>query len=232
MANVLKKAICNLVDKAFTSECYVAGVKAWELSGMFEIVIHMPEIDMRKWNSIQRVKCKVAYGEYRDYTPACWDAEKRICTVFIETEHEGYGSRWAKNLKVGDTIFLAVAHAAPLPNKPGKILCFGDGSALGHFLALKQMTERGNFPFEAIVFLNEEYILPPLFLSDNPEFSPVMKSREDCLRSLIKCAEEKILTEYSSIYIAGYIPMVSGLRKFLKRLPDLDAKIFAHGFWS
>jgi len=233
MANELKKAVFNLIDKALMSESYVISVKEWQPSGMYEIDIHLSETDMHKWSSIQRIKCKVAeYGEYRDYTPACWDAETRICKVFIETEHEGCGSSWAKNLKVGDIILLAVAHAAPLPSKPGKIVCFGDGSALGHFLALKQMTNRAEYQLEAIVFLNEEYTLPESFLAENPEFKFLMKPHEKSLDSLIKCSEEQTLRDYSSIYIAGYIPMVSGLRKVLKRIPDLNAKIFAHGFWS
>ena len=233
MTNILKKAVYNLMDKAFTSECYVLGVRAWKPSGMYEIDIHIPGTDMHKWSSIQRIKCKVRnYGEYRDYTPTCWDAEKRICTVFIEADHQGCGSLWVKNLEAGDTILLAVAHAASLPGKPGKIVCFGDGSALGHFLALKQLTDRKDYNFEAVVFLNEEYTLPESFSVENPEFRFLMKPGEESLESLLKYSEGKMLQEYTSIYIAGYIPMVSGLRKAFKRIPNLNAKIFAHGFWS
>jgi len=125
-----------------------------------------------------------------------------------------------------------VAHAAPLPAKPGKIVCFGDGSALGHFLALKQLTDRKYCNFEAFVFFNEEYTLPEYFSLENPEFKFVMKVGGDSLKSLLECSEGKMLQDYTSIYITGYIPMVSGLRKEFKKIPNLNAKIFAHGFWS
>ncbi len=40
------------------------------------------------------------------------------------------------------------------------------------------------------------------------------------------------MADYSAVYIAGYIPMVTGLRKIFKKNPYLNAKIFAHGFWT
>lgn len=232
MANAIKKAVFSLVDKAFTQEGYVLEVRKWEPATMYEIDFYMPETDMTKWNTIPRIKCKVAEFEYRDYTPATWDAEKKICTVLIETEHNGYGSAWAKNLQSGDTILFAPAHAAPLPAKPGKIFCFGDGSAVGHFLALKQLTDRKNYPLEVVVFLNEAYIIPDTFLTANPEFKFIMLPQGRSLDSLSLVAEKNPLSAYTSVYIAGYIPMVQGLRKIFKKNQNLSARLFAHGFWS
>lgn len=228
----LKKAVFNLMDKAFTQEGFVLAVRKWQPEMMYEIDLHLPEVDMTKWKTIPRLKCKVAEYEYRDYTPATWDIEKRVCTMFIETEHNGPGSAWTKNLQPGDAILFAPAHAAQLPSKPGEILCLGDGSSLGHFLALKQLTNRKEYPFEAVIFLNENYTIPDYFIYANPEFNFVMMPGADSLDALQQSSENKILTEYSSVYIAGYIPMVTGLRKIFKKNPYLNAKIFAHGFWS
>lgn len=232
MAIGFKKAVFSLIDKAFTQEGFVLAVRKWQPEMMYEIDLHLPEVDMTKWNTIPRLKCKVAEYEYRDYTPATWDVEKRICTLLIETEHNGSGSSWTKNLQAGDTILFAPAHAAQLPSKPGKILCFGDGSALGHFLALKQLTSRKEYPFEAFIFLNENYTIPDYFTYANPEFNFVMKPGAHSLDVLQQSSENKIMAEFSSVYIAGYIPMVTGLRKIFKKNPYLTAKIFAHGFWS
>ena len=232
MANVLKKAVFNLMDKAFTQEGYVLAIRKWEPAKIYEIDLYMPETDMNKWNTIPRIKCKVAKYEYRDYTPAAWDSEKNVCTVIIETEHNGCGSSWTQNLQVGDTVLFAPAHAAQLPSKPGKIVCFGDGSAIGHFLALKQLTDRTQYPLEAVIFLNEEYKLSDSFLSDNPEFKFLMKADIKNPETLNQFSENKILPDSAYVYIAGYIPMVTGLRKMIKKNPQFNARIYANGFWS
>jgi NADPH-dependent ferric siderophore reductase len=233
MANGLKKAVFNLMEKAFISEGSVVGIRKWEPGTICEIDLHLPGTDMSKWRSIQRIVCKVGpYGEYRDYTPATWRVEERICTVIVEAAHEGLGSSWAKYLKIGDPVLFASTYAAPLPSKAGKMLCLGDGSALGHFLALKHLTDRKDYPLEAHVFLNEVYTIPGAFTAANPEFTFVMKPHADSLDVLQECTEDKRLADYASIYIAGYIPMVSGLRKILKKNPYLHARIFAQGFWS
>lgn len=231
MANVIKKAVFNLLDKTF-SEGFVLEIKKWEPAMMYEIYLHLPGTDMTKWKTIPRLKCRVDEFAYRDYTPATWDAEKRVCTVFIETEHIGYGSGWAQNLQVGDTVLYGPAHAAPLPANTGKIICFGDGSALGHFLALKQLTNRNQYPLEVVIFLNAEYILPDSFVTENPEFKFIMWPDCNSMDILSQFAESKVLSEYNSIYIAGYIPMVQGLRKIFKNIPNLEAKIYVNGFWS
>lgn len=232
MGNGLKKAVFGLMDKVFTQEGFVLAVRKWQPETMYEIDLHLPEVDMLKWTTIPRLKCKVAPYAYRDYTPAIWDAERRKCTLIIETGHNGFGSLWTQNLKPGDTILFAPAHAAQLPAGPGKIVCFGDGSALGHFLALKQLTNRNTNPLEAIIFLNEEYVLPDYFEHENPEFKFIMAPGVNSLDSLHQSSEYKVLSTYGALYIAGHIPTVTGLRKIFKKNPYLNAKIFAHGFWS
>ena len=231
MANVLKQAVFNLIEKAF-NKGYVVATRSWKPATIHEIDIHMPGIDMNKWNSIYRIKCKVGEFEYRDYTPATWDIEKKVCTVIIETEHKGCGSSWAKNLQVGDTVLFGPVHAAQLPAKPGKVIGFGDGSALGHFLALKHLTDRKEYPLEVVIFLNEVYTLPDHFIAENPEFEFIMMPDANSLEALHRFSDKKTLSDYTSVYIAGYIPMVSGLRKVFKKNPDINAKIYAHGFWS
>lgn len=232
MASVLKKAVFNLIDKVITQEGQVLNVRKWNPDSMYEIDLHLPATDMAGWKTIPRLKIKVADFEYRDYTPATWDVQKATCTIYIETDHQGFGSAWAKQLKPGDRVLFAPAHAAPLPSKAGKILCLGDGSALGHFMALKQLTATQGYPLDAVLFLNEDYKLPDSLTGANPEFEYLKRPHNNSLESLQQHAREIKLSAYSSIYLAGYIPMVQGLRKLLKTDPAIEAKIFSHGFWS
>jgi len=232
MANVVKKAVFNLMDKAFTERGYVLAIRAWKPGSMYEIDLHLPATDMSKWKTIPRIKCKVDDFDYRDYTPALWDVEKRTCTVFIETGHSGRGSSWAKNLRVGDTIGYASAHAAQLPGESGPIACFGDGSSLGHFLALKQLTDGEEHPMRVTLSLSEQYQLPENLLLKNPEFKFIMLPKTNSLEHLSEMAAHEEISVNNSVYVAGHIPMVTSLRKTLKKNPYLNARIFAHGFWS
>lgn len=231
MANVLKKAVSQLIDKLSTPS-HVVAIRAWQPATLYEVDVHLPTTAMEKWTTIQRLKCKVAEFEYRDYTPATWNAEERICTLYIEAGHDGAGSRWVQRLKKGDKIPLGVAHAAQLPTREGKILCLGDGTAIGHFLGMKQLTNRKRFPMEVVIILPEIYQLPSSLVANNPEFEFIFNPHGNSLETLEQWAVSKELSAYTSVYLAGHTPLVKSLRKKLKAIPDVRATFQAHGFWS
>ena len=86
MANILKKAVSGLLEKMFMSSI-VTDIRAWQPATMYEVDVHIPGVHMEKWDTIKRLKCQVADLEYRDYTPALWDEEKKFCTMLIEAGH-------------------------------------------------------------------------------------------------------------------------------------------------
>lgn len=231
MANIIKRAAFKLMEKTLAEHANVVDVRTWSPASMYEIDLYLPTVDMSKWKTIPRLKCKVDEFEYRDYTPAWWEAEKGICTLFVETGHNGAGSRWAQRVRSGDQLLVGPAHAAQLPPKPGKILALADGSALGHMLGLKQLTCAEEYPLEVAVVFQEDYQIPTLLRGENPEFEFIVKPEGTSLENLESWAQTKNLSDYSSIYIAGHIPMVRELRKKLKSSADPNTTIYAHGFW-
>lgn len=231
MANFIKKAVFNLMEQVI-SPSEIIEVRAWEPATLYEIDVHLPTTDFTKWNTIKRVKCKVADFEYRDYTPALWNAEKKVCTLYVEAGHNGAGGRWAKNVKVGDELLLGVAHAAQLPANKGKVLGIADGSALGHFLSQKQLLNQEEYPTEVGVFLHDNYQIPSSLISNNPEFEFICEPDGNMIEALEKWCLSKDLSNYTSICIAGNTPMVTTIRKKLKAIPAVSAKIYAYGFWK
>ncbi|SFC75972.1 siderophore-interacting protein [Spirosoma endophyticum] len=231
MANIIKRAAFKLMEKTLAEQANVLAIRTWNPGSMYEIDLYLPTVNMGKWTTIPRLKCKVDEFEYRDYTPAWWEAEKGICTLFVETGHNGAGSRWAQRVQPGDELMVGPAHAAPLPSKKGKVLGLVDGSALGHMLGLKQLTDPGEHPLEVGVFLHEDYQLPNALSLDNPEFEFILEPERSSLDSLENWTRTKDLSEYSSVYIAGYIPMVRELRKKLKSRVPQNTTFYAHGFW-
>lgn len=233
MANVLKKAMSGLFDKML-STAKVIDVYRWKPATMVEIVVQLPGLNMEKWKTIHRVKCRVGELEYRDYTPSCWNAEKGTFKLYVEAGHNGAGSRWAQQIQPGDEILLGAVHAAQIPVKEGKVLCLVDLSALGHALSLKQLTDQEKFPLETAVFLHETYEIPLALLNENPEFEFLYKENGHHVNVAVleEWLMSKKLTDYESICIAGNTPMVSQLRKKLKAIPEVSARMLAQGFWS
>lgn len=159
MANILKKVTNDIVE-ALCSSGRVLAIRVWQPAYMYEIDVYIPSINMSSWNTVKRVKCRVELLTYRDYTPANWLPDKNICTLYIEAGHDGPGSRWVKKLKIGDEILFGAAHAMNPPSRSENILCLGDGSALGHFMALSQIVKQKNIQIDTAICLSYKFDIP------------------------------------------------------------------------
>lgn len=231
MANILKGFVGNLIDK-MTSSAEIIDVRAWNSKGIYEIDVHLPMIDMDKWKCVQRLKCKVGELKYRDYTPAHWDDKTQICTLYIDAGHEGVGSKYIRDLKIGDNLIFSAAHSTPTPSQTGRVLCIADASALGNSLALKQLIDKTTYPLDTVTFFEENSQIPSSLKEQNPEFEFLFGVLEDKTKILTQWSQSKDLTTYSSIYITGNSSMVREVRNILKSKPKVRAQIYANGFWK
>ncbi|MCE7059436.1 siderophore-interacting protein [Dyadobacter sp. CY343] len=231
MVNIFKKAASGLMERMLSSGT-VTSIRKWQPGTLYEVELHIPHINMEGWDSIKRLKCKVDELEYRDYTPVSWNSELNICTLLIDGGHDGAGSRWVRALKPGDPVLFGAAHAASLPSAKGRILGLADASALGHFLALKQLTDQSEHPMEVGVLVHGGQEIPDAFTEVNPEFEFLKNSQNEGADMLEQWYSRKALADYNSIYIAGNIPMMKALKRKLKSNPRVHAKVYGHGFWS
>ncbi|HKG07646.1 MAG TPA: hypothetical protein VKB19_14345 [Pedobacter sp.] len=226
--NFLKKKALGMLEKQFSRSAKVLEVRAWNPSTFYEIDLHMPDVDMSKWQSVQHMKCKVAEATYRDYTPAHWDAETQTCTLFIDASHDGYGSKWAASLYTGDLIIylgISTTFTRPLSSS---LFCLGDSSAIGHFLALEQLAGKGN-------------LTGALVIKDPAHRNTFQSFFDSALQAIPQKAASNIdnlhdwLIEQSleggAVYLAGNVPMVVELRKKIKALPGFNGPVKVQGFW-
>jgi NADPH-dependent ferric siderophore reductase len=136
----LKKRAGKLIEPALLKPGKVLDVREWEPATMIEIDLHLPTADMQHWIEVPYIKFRVDDLTFRDYTPACWDAETNTCTLLIDANHNGPGTLWAKQLKRNDKIqYLKVdtTHQSPDPNN--LVVGLGDQSSVGHMLGLEQL---------------------------------------------------------------------------------------------
>lgn len=231
MANLVKKTLSTLLDK-ISAPGRVLAVRPWAGQTMYELDLHLPTIDMTKWMTIPRLKCRVEPHNltYRDYTPATWNPNLGICTLYIEAGHLGAGSRWVQRLVPGDSVWVSPAHAEKLPATPGRMLALGDGSALGHILALKQLTSRSIYPLDACVAIYEQHQVPSGLQTDHPDMALLPTAQVEM--TLTDWLYGRSLSDYTSVYVAGNMKLVASLRRQLKTKPELQARFYVTGFWQ
>jgi NADPH-dependent ferric siderophore reductase len=230
--NILTKKAIAILEKPLLKAGAVLAVRAWEAAAFYEIDLHLPDTDMRSWQSVQHMKCKVAEATYRDYTPAGWDAETRTCTLYIDAAHDGPGAAWAAGLAQGHTIHhMGIASAHHKPVEDHTLICLGDSSSLGHFLALQQLAGTGSPLTGAIAFTSQthirlfkEYFTLPLVT--------VEAGRADQQEGLSEWLTLQTFEKNTTAYITGHIPTAVQLRRQLRQRKDIGGSIKVNGFWS
>jgi len=227
--NIIKKKAMDMMERKLSRTGHVLEVRAWDPATFFEIDLHLPGLNMEKWQSVQHMKIKVGDYVYRDYTPAMWDAETHTCTLLVNSSHDGPGSKWASSLKKGDTIlYLGVGSTLhkPAENKP--LLCLGDSSSIGHFLALQQLAKGKTEVYGAVSFNEARHMeaFKEYFITG---LQPVLEKRWDI--SLLSWIDEQPLEDHC-VYITGHIPTVTELRRYIRKRDDFSGTIKAQGFWA
>jgi NADPH-dependent ferric siderophore reductase len=227
--SILKKKALGLFEKQFGKMAEVLEVRVWDPATFFEVDLHLPGVDMDKWQSVQHMKCKVAESTYRDYTPANWNAETQTCTLFVDAGHDGYGSKWVAGLKEGEQIlYLGISTTFTKPLSASTLFCLGDSSAIGHFLALEQLAGRANVTGALVIREPEHRSAFQSFFDSALQAIPQRsKSNIDNLHNWL------IEQQFSdaAVYLAGHVPMVVELRKKIKALPGFKGPVKVQGFW-
>jgi len=227
--NIIRKKAFSIIENQLLKQGRVLDVRSWSPATFFEVDIHLPQVDMEKWQTVQHIKVKVAEYTYRDYTPTLWDAETRTCTLCINSSQSGPGSTWVSSLKRGDALsYVGIGSTFHKPVAGKRLLCLGDSSSAGHFLALNQLAASDAEVYGAISFGQQSHI---------DEFASYFDTRLQPIReknwdySLVSWLERQDLTD-ETVYIAGHIPTAIQLRKHLKQRDDFTGTIKLQGFWS
>lgn len=228
-----KKKASAIFEQRLLKTGTVLDARHWETSNITEVDLHLPSAQMENWTEVYYMKIKVADFTYRDYTPSGCDAETQTCTLYIDTNHEGAGSKWARGLKAGDEIsYLGISSTRQSTINSAGIVCLGDESSIGHLLALQQLSAPTATFTGAVVMQDDdsrklftEYFRTPL--------QPVAKTDTYGHHSLINwLLQQSSNLEDTIFYLVGNNTMVAQLRKILRKQGYSSGQIKAQGFWS
>jgi NADPH-dependent ferric siderophore reductase len=223
----IKYKLTGLLESALAKRGTVLYVLQ-HYAGLYEVRIHLPDVKMENWNKPQHIKCKVAAGRYRDYTPAVWDEITKSCSLFIDTAHDGPGSDWARAVRSGDPlIYIGIDSYGKAPVDVSEQVFLGDPSAVGHFFALMQLTNGlGKISGSIIVKQDQER---EAFEASFPSLSitTVCSTEEIAAGPLLSSTDPD-----KQFYLAGNSIMVHSLRKLLKQQGVAAYRIHAQGFWK
>src|SRR5450432_2254412 len=227
-----KKKISTL-ERIFVKSGKIVAVRGWNGGNVHEIDVHLPNVNFGKWDKAQSIKCRISALHYTDYTPAIWDVEEKICTLYIDTSHDGQGSVWAKNQVAGNDFHYSKIEAEKHFPIEGKHLVFlGDQTGIGHFCSLQQLVATKNTQISGFITFNDLQTADTF--SENCSWLPlqavsnygaIYKQTEDWV---IKHQAEK---ENFVFYVVGSTELIVTLRKFLRTYGFDGNQIKSKGFW-
>lgn len=227
-----QKRKVSIVEKLFVKPGEIMAVRVWNGCNLHEIDIHLPEVVFEKWDKAQSIKCRISALHYTDYTPAMWDNKEKICTLYIDTSHNGQGSIWARNQRAGKPFYYAKIEAEKHCPIAGKHLFFiGDTTSIGHFCSIQQLANKnaeisgfiafgdtqtaGDFsencpwlPLQAITIQNDIYYQTKEWLNANQH------------------QKDKFV-----FYVVGSAELVVSIRRLLKTYYIDGSQIKSKGFW-
>jgi len=229
---IAQKRSISTVEKMFVKSGKILAVRSWNGGNMHEIDIHLPNVDFKKWDKAQSIKCRISALHYTDYTPAMWDIEEKVCTLYIDTGHNGQGSIWAKNQIVGnDFHYLKIEAEKHFPIASKQLVFLGDQTCIGHFCALQQLASNGT-KINGFISFNDQQTAEE-FATNCPwlPLQAISVQNDIYLKTEEWLIDNQTEKENFVFYVVGGAELTIRIRKILKSYGTDGSQIKLKGFW-
>jgi|GEM_PF-2051498 len=228
----VQKSTVSIVEKIFVKSGEITAIRVWNGCNLYELDIHLPNVEFSKWDKAQSIKCRISALHYTDYTPAMWNNEEKSCTLYIDTSHNGQGSIWAKNQRVGNPFYYAKIEAEkhfPIPNK--HLVFIGDQTGIGHFCSLQQLADK-NTKISGFITFNDKQTADCFYQN-----CPWLPLQTVSLQNDIYYQTKEWLNnnQYQKdnfvFYVVGSAELIVSIRRLLKTYEIDGSQIESKGFW-
>ena len=128
-----KAVMGRLLGRLLFTPCRVGGVA--ELSpGFRKLELAGEKLRAVRWTPGDKLQVFID-GDFRTYTPTCWDAAEGSTTLVAYVHGAGPGARWASGVKAGDAVELFGPRGSVRLER-GPAVLFGDETSFGTAVAL------------------------------------------------------------------------------------------------
>lgn len=227
-----QKETISTIEKLFVKSGEIMAVRVWDGGNLHEIDIHLPDVNFGKWDKVQSIKCRISVFHYTDYTPALWDVEEKICTLYIDTAHNGQGSIWAKKQLVGNPFYYAKIEDGKHFPIAGKHLIFiGDQTSIGHFCAIWQLANK-NTEISGFIAFNDKRTADGF--STNCAWLPlgtISVPNDIYYRTKKWLNDDRSPKDNFVFYVVGNTELIVSIRRLLRTYNIGGSMIKSKGFW-
>jgi NADPH-dependent ferric siderophore reductase len=229
--HILKQKGLSYLEGLTARTGLITAIRTWNPATIYEIDLHLPQVNMHNWQNPKRAQVKIAEGAYRDYTLANWNSQNQTCTLIIDAAHTGMGSQWVKTLQKNDTLtYLGLLDTGRLNTTPGNIYCIGDATAIGHFMAIQQITQ-GKSRVSGAVVLHQPTHVAHFKNNFKTNIEPVPATNGNSYQALANWVTQQPFTN-QMVYIAGNKATIAKLRNLIRPTSGFKGSIRLNGFWQ
>ena len=230
---IIEKRQVSIVEKLFVKSGEIIAVRSWKGGNLYEIDVHLPDVDFKKWDTAQSIKCRISALHYTSYTPAMWSDEEKICTLYIDTSHEGKGSIWAKNQRPGNPFYYTKIEAEKHFPIQGKHLVFiGDQTSIGHFCAIQQLADK-YAKVSGFIAFNDKQTAD--YFAQSCVWLPlqtVVNQNDLLFKTKEWLKKNEYLKDNFVFYVIGNAKLIVSIRQQLKNYDINGSQIKSKGFWQ
>ena len=227
-----KKTILT-VEHLFIKSGTIRAIRVWPGGNMHEIDVHLPTVMFERWTQAQSIKCRITPFHYTDYTPARWNIEEKICTLYIDTSHNGVGSQWTKRQVARNEFhYLKIEAVNQFPVAGKRFVFLGDQTGIGHFCSLQQLAPVNTSISGFIAFSDLQ--TTNVFTENCPWLSLQAVSSYEAIYQQAEewATRHQAEKENFMVYLVGHATLVVTLRKLLKSYGFAGSQVKSKGFWQ
>lgn len=185
------------------------------------------------WNAGEKIQIAMGAGlSARTYTPMSWDIGHGRTRLLAFAHGDGPGSRWASNLREGDTCqFFGPRRSLDLAGLQAPVVVFGDETSFGLAAALRNNLQAGGalHMLEATDIVESRRVLDAINLG---EARLTARSAGDHHLATVEAELLRLAANEARFVLTGKASSIQRISRALKAAGVASSRIKAKAYWS
>ena len=168
---------------------------------------------------------------FRTYTPTRWDPDRGVTELVAFTHGEGPGADWFRSVTVGDVCeVFGPRRSIELSRLSGPVVFVGDESSVGLACALRAVTSRVSYVFEASDPDGLRKVLGDLRIAEGCTVVARTSDRSELVERARRAADAT--ADSFDLVVTGDAGTVHGLRRVSRQWPHTPRRVTGKAYWA